>query len=323
MDTVISLIGNSPLIELTSITENKNKNRLFVKAEGFNPSGSVKDRIILKMIENAEMNGEIQPGDTLVESSSGNTGVSLAMIGNIKGYKVIIFIDPNAREMHVRKMKAFGANVICITEKDELGRYQVARISRLKRYLEENQNVIWLNQYSNEMAISAHYENTGEEICNAIDNITHFIGPVSTGNTLLGTAKKIKEYYPAAKIIAVDSEGSSIFASPKGSTRLKGIGSKFVTAIVKKYRDLIDDARIVSDRDAFEHVILLAKKESIFAGPTSGCVLKAMLDIDRETHGGNIVGILADRGDSYIESDCDEVWLYGIDNYACQEVCKH
>ena len=286
--SISSLIGNTPLVRLERL--NKTNNQLYVKLEGDNPAGSVKDRAALNMISSAESKGFINPGDTIIEATSGNTGIALAMVCAIKGYKLILIMPENMSLERRAAMTAYGAEILLVTELEGM---EGARDLALK--MQNDNKGFVLNQFANEDNLKAHFNSTGPEIWKDTDGkVTHFVASMGTTGTIVGTAKYLKSMNPKIKIIGVQpEEGSSI----------PGIRKWPKEYIPKIFDDKnIDEIIYISQNDAENMTKELAKKEGIFSGPSSGGTTLVALEIAKKVNDAIIVSIICDRGDRYIST---------------------
>ena len=286
--SISSLIGNTPLVSLQRL--NKTKNQLFVKLEGDNPAGSVKDRAAMNMISNAESKGIISEGDTIIEATSGNTGIALAMVCAIKGYKLILIMPENMSVERRAAMSAYGADIILVTEEEGM---EGAR--DLAQKMQNNKKGHVLNQFANEDNVEAHVNTTGPEIWNDTDGkVTHFIASMGTTGTIVGTAKYLKSMNPKIKIIGVQPE--------EGST-IPGI-RKWPKEYVPKIYDSknIDEIVYISQEQAENMARELAEKEGIFSGPSSGGTTFVALEFAKKEKEAVIVSIICDRGDRYVST---------------------
>ncbi len=286
--SISSLIGNTPLVSLQRL--NKTKNQLFVKLEGDNPAGSVKDRAAMNMVSNAESKGVISEGDTIIEATSGNTGIALAMVCAIKGYKLILIMPENMSVERRAAMSAYGADIILVTEEEGM---EGAR--DLAQKMQNNKKGHVLNQFANEDNVEAHVNTTGPEIWNDTDGkVTHFIASMGTTGTIVGTAKYLKSMNPKIKIIGVQPE--------EGST-IPGI-RKWPKEYVPKIYDSknIDEIIYISQEQAENMARELAEKEGIFSGPSSGGTTFVALEVAKKEKEAVIVSIICDRGDRYVST---------------------
>lgn len=283
------LIGNTPLVELQTIPTNKNVT-IYCKLEGQNPGGSVKDRAALGMINGALERGEIKPGDTLIEATSGNTGIALAMIASMKGLNIKLLMPESATEERVKSMKAFGADVILTpAEKTiEYSREQAQKMADEEGYFQ-------LNQFGNPDNYKMHEQSTGPEIWRDTDGkVTHFVSAMGTTGTIMGVSRYLKSQNENIQIVGTQpTEGSSIPGIRRWSP-------EFLPEIFEA--DRVDRVVDVSQDEATDMARRMAKEEGIFAGMSSGGALTAALKIAEELEEGMIVCITCDRGDRYLSS---------------------
>jgi cysteine synthase B len=287
--TLEDFIGGTPLVKLQRLPGNTS-NTILVKLEGNNPAGSVKDRPALSMIQRAEARGEIKPGDTLIEATSGNTGIALAMAAAIKGYKMILVMPENQSVERRQTMKAYGAELV-LTPK--AGSMEAARDTADRLQAEGHGRI--LDQFSNQDNPQAHYEGTGPEIWRDTDGkITHFVSSMGTTGTIMGTARYLKEMNPAIRIVGVQ---------PTDGAQIAGI-RKWPMEYLPKICDFsrIDQMIYVGQADAEETTRRLAREEGIFAGISSGGALFAALQLSKEVENAVIVSIACDRGDRYLST---------------------
>jgi cysteine synthase B len=283
------LIGNTPLIELEQIPVNKNV-KIYCKLEGQNPGGSVKDRAALGMINGALKRGDIKPGDTLVEATSGNTGIALAMIAAMKGLEIKLLMPESATEERVKSMKAYGAEVI-LTPAEKTIEYS----RQLAEEMAEEHGYYQLNQFANPDNYRMHEKTTGPEIWRDTEGkITHFVSAMGTTGTIMGVSRYLKSQNPDVKIVGTQpTEGSSIPGIRRWSP-------KYLPIIFEAER--VDQTVDVSEEEATEMARRMAKEEGIFAGMSSGGALTAALKIAENLDEGVIVCITCDRGDRYLSS---------------------
>ncbi|MEX2435768.1 MAG: cysteine synthase CysM, partial [Balneolaceae bacterium] len=281
------LIGNTPLIQLEQIPFNKNVS-IYCKLEGQNPGGSVKDRAALGMISGALERGDIKPGDTLVEATSGNTGIALAMISVIKGLKMKLIMPESATEERIKSMKAFGADVI-LTPAEKTIEYSRKRAEELAG----EHGYFQLNQFANPDNYKMHERTTGPEIWRDTDGkITHFVSAMGTTGTIMGVSRYLKSQNPNVQIVGTQpTEGSSIPGIRRWSP-------EYLPKIFDASR--VDRTIDVSEEEAIEMTRRMAKEEGIFAGMSSGGALAAALKLAAELDSGVIVCITCDRGDRYL-----------------------
>jgi cysteine synthase B len=287
--TIEDFVGNTPLVKLKRMP-GKTSNTILVKLEGNNPAGSVKDRPALSMIQRAEARGDIMPGDTLIEATSGNTGIALAMAAAIKGYKMVLVMPENQSVERRQVMKAFGAELV-LTPRD--GSMELARDVAVKMQAEGEGRI--LDQFANADNPQAHYEGTGPEIWrDTAGKITHFVSSMGTTGTIMGTSRFLKEMNPNIQIVGVQ---------PKEGAQIPGI-RKWPQKYLPKFCDFsrIDRMIDVGQKDAEETTRRLAREEGIFAGISSGGALFAALQLSKEVENAVIVSIVCDRGDRYLST---------------------
>jgi len=287
--TIESFVGNTPLVRLQRLPGDTS-NIILAKLEGNNPAGSVKDRPAMSMIRHAEQRGEIMPGDTLIEATSGNTGIALAMAAAIKGYRMILIMPDNLSVERRASMRAYGAELLLVTREDGM---EGARDLALRMERDGEGKV--LNQFANPDNPLAHYETTGPEIWRDTDGrITHFVSAMGTTGTIVGTARFLREQSPRPHIIGVQpAEGASI----PGIRRwpVEYIPEIFDASLVDREMDVTQEqAEIITRR--------LAAEEGIFAGISSGGSVSAALRLSQETENAVIVAIICDRGDRYLST---------------------
>ena len=288
--SILDLIGNTPLVEATHIISNKNV-RLFLKLEGKNPGGSVKDRPAFNMINEALNRGVIRKGDTLVEATSGNTGIALAFIAQLSGLNMVLIMPENSTEERIKTMKAYGAELI-LTPAEE----GIEGSRDLAIQLHEEKGYFILNQFANDDNWKAHYKTTGPEIWKDTNGeVTHFVSAMGTTGTIMGVSTYLKEKNKAIKIIG---------AQPKDDAKIPGI-RKWPEAYLPKFfdRSKVDKVVEVSAEEARIMTNRLAKEEGIFAGMSSGGAVATALKIANTIEKGVIVAIICDIGDRYISSD--------------------
>ncbi len=287
--SLADFVGNTPLVRLQRMNPNP-MNTILLKLEGNNPAGSVKDRPAYSMILRAEQRGQIKPGDTLIEATSGNTGIALAMVAAMRGYKMVLVMPENQSVERRQSMKAYGAELV-LTPKD--GSMELARDVALK--LQAEGEGIVLDQFGNLDNPQAHYEGTGPEIWRDTQGtVTHFISSMGTTGTIMGTSRFLKEQNPAIQIIGVQ---------PEEGAQIPGI-RKWPDAYLPKIYDAkrVDQLRYVSQQHAEETTRKLATKEGIFAGISSGGALYTAMQLSKEVNNAVIVSIICDRGDRYLST---------------------
>lgn len=289
MPTIETFVGNTPLVRLQRLPGNTS-NTVLVKLEGNNPAGSVKDRPALSMIKRAEERGEIKPGDCLIEATSGNTGIALAMAAAIKGYRMILVMPESMSVERRAVMKAFGAEIILTPAQGSME----AAIDKSRELEVQGQGRI-LDQFANADNPRAHYEGTGPELWRDTDGtITHFVSSMGTTGTIMGTSRFLKEKDPDIQIVGVQ---------PKENAKIPGI-RRWPEAYLPKIYDpkRVDRILDVSQEDAEETTRLMASKEGIFAGVSSGGAVAAALSLSAELENAVIATIVCDRGDRYLST---------------------
>ncbi|MCB4797619.1 PLP-dependent cysteine synthase family protein [Neotamlana laminarinivorans] len=317
-DNVLDLVGNTPLVRLNRITS-EFEGDFYAKIESFNPGQSSKDRIALYIIEEAERKGILSPGDTIIETTSGNTGFSIAMVSIIKGYECILAVSSKSSADKIDMLKTMGAKVyVCpahVSADDPRSYYQVA-----KRLHEERKGSVYINQYFNQLNIEAHYQSTGPEIWKQTGGeITHLVACSGTGGTISGTARFLKEQNPNIKVIGVDAFGSVIKKYHETREfdekeiypyRIEGLGKNLIPAATDF--DVIDEFVKVTDEESAHTARQIAKTEGIFAGYTSGAVMQAIKQLGEEgrfTKSDKVVVIFPDHGSRYMSKVYSEKWM--------------
>ncbi len=317
-NNVLELIGNTPLIKLNKITQ-KMKGNYFAKVEAFNPGHSTKDRIALYIIEEAERKGILKPGDTIIETTSGNTGFSIAMVSIIKGYDCILAVSSKSSADKIDMLKTMGAKVyVCpahVSADDPRSYYEVA-----KRLHSEIKGSVYINQYFNELNIDAHYQTTGPEIWEqTAGKITHLVACSGTGGTISGTARFLKEQNPTIKVIGIDAYGSVLQkyhqtkefdANEIYPYRIEGLGKNLIPTATDF--NIIDKFEKVTDESSAHTARELAKTEGLFVGYTSGAAMQGLKQLEEEGEFGeesNIVVIFPDHGSRYMSKIYNDEWM--------------
>lgn len=287
---LFELIGNTPLVELDHIPTNP-KVKIFCKMEGQNPGGSVKDRAAYNMIRSALDRGDIKSGDKLVEATSGNTGIALAMVAKVLGLEMTLIMPDNSTKERVLSMEAYGAKVILTPASKTI---EYSRV--LAEQMRDEQGYVMLNQFGNPDNYLAHYRTTGPEIWNdTAGKVTHFVSAMGTTGTIMGVSRYLKEKNPAIQIVGTQpTDGSSIPGIRRWS-------KEFLPAIFEP--DRVDRVIDVSQQQATEMTRRMAKEEGILGGMSSGGALYAAIELSKELEEGLIVCITCDRGDRYLSSD--------------------
>ncbi|GCE28510.1 putative siderophore biosynthesis protein SbnA [Dictyobacter alpinus] len=304
---LIHKIGHTPIQPLDCVVE-RHAHRIHLKLEGENPTGSMKDRTGYSLIMDIENRGLIQPGQTVIESTSGNLGVALAFLCKAKGYQFVAVIDPKTTQENSTKMQMLGATLEKVQTPDQNGGYLLTRLARVQQYCQQA-DYVWTNQYQNPANMRIHYMQTGPEIYEQMKGKVDVIFvPVSTGGSLAGIASFFREVSPSTKIIGVDAHGSVIFGTPAGTRKLTGIGSSQPSSFIHKglYNDYIQ----VTDEEAFAMCRILQTYTNIIVGGSSGAVIAAcMRYLTTVPDSGNIVCICADRGSNYESTIFNDEWI--------------
>lgn len=313
-NNVLETVGNTPLVKLNKISKGL-KPLILAKMESFNPGGSVKDRIGINMLEDAEERGLIKPGGTVIEATSGNTGIGLALACAVKGYNCIFVVTDKVSYEKVNYLKAIGGKVVITSNKEpqDSPDYYINVAKKINR---QTPNSLFIYQYSNPANPEIHYRTTGPEIWNQTDGkITHFVAGIGTGGTISGVGRYLKEKKPEIKIIGADPFGSIFHAfketgeMTKGTPYLvEGIGQDCLPANV--HFQYIDEIINVTDQDSFHYTRLLSQEEGIFAGGSTGTITAATLRIAEGLSENNvIVFIVCDTGERYLSKVYNDDWL--------------
>lgn len=310
---MVDLVGNTPMVKIEDPEIN-----LYAKLEGYNLSGSVKDRAANYIIDNLLMNRVINKDTTIIESSSGNFGIALATYCNRKGLRFICVIDINIQKENECILHHLGAEIVKIDIPDENGGYLMNRLKKVSELKKQIENSYWINQYENVLNWESYYNTLGLEICNQITNIDYIFLGVSSGGTITGVSRRVKEHNPNCKVIAVDTEGSVIFGSPPKTRHISGIGSSIIPISLKSAK--IDEIMIVNEEDTINMCRYLLRQYGLLIGGSSGAVYTAVrkyFDIHKTVQNPNVVVVFADRGDRYLNTVYNDEWVQKIrtENY--------
>lgn len=317
-NNVLELIANTPLIKLNKVTQNI-EGSFYAKVEGFNPGHSTKDRIALHIIEEAEKRGILKPGDTIIETTSGNTGFSIAMVSVIKGYECILAVSSKSSKDKIDMLRSLGAKVyVCpanVTADDPRSYYNVA-----KRLHDEIKDSVYINQYFNELNIEAHYLSTGPEIWEQTEGkITHLVACSGTGGTISGIARFLKEKNPNIRVLGVDAYGSVLKKYHETKEfdqdeiypyRIEGLGKNLIPTATDF--EVIDEFIKVTDEESAHAAREIAKKEGLFVGYTSGAALQAVkqyadkAEFDKDSL---VVIVFPDHGSRYMSKVFSDEWM--------------
>jgi cysteine synthase B len=288
--SILETIGNTPLVELKSFSPRPGV-EIYAKLEGANPSGSVKDRVALWMIRDAEAGGKLKPGSILLEPTSGNTGISLAMISRIKGYQFVAVMPDNVTRERRQMLELYGAQIIF--SDGSQGSNGAVRLA--KKLAADDGRYVMLYQYGNEANPRAHYEGTAVEIIKDLPDLDVFVAGLGTGGTLTGNARRLKEYNPAIRVVAAEPQQG------EGVQGLRSLEDGFVPPVLDQ--SLLDAKILVSSVDAIRRTRQLKDEEGIFAGPSCGAALHAAMRVASSLERGKVVVILADGGWKYLSED--------------------
>lgn len=307
--SILEKVGNTPLVSVKM--NNCDKVNLFAKVESYNPTGSVKDRaasyILRKLLQSRVIDNET----TIIESTSGNFGVALSAFCKYYELPFIAVVDPHITAINEMLIASNGAKIIKVTEPDEYGGYLLNRIAKIKELKEEISNSYWINQYENPLNAKAYYQSLGKELCFQIEEIDYLFLGISSGGTITGVSRKIKENFPNAQVIAVDIEGSRIFDTHTRKKRfIPGIGSSLRPKILDKAH--IDDVVMVDEISTVNACHELLEKHNFFVGGSSGSVFAGVRKYfaDRElSEEVNVVSIFPDRGERYFDTVFNKSWV--------------
>ena len=302
--SIVDLIGNTPIIEVSELSPNPDV-RIYAKLEGQNPAGSVKDRIAKAMILAAEKEGKLTAGSVILEPSSGNTGIALAMISSIRGYHLKIVLPDNVSIERRQLLEVWGAEIISSPGSEGSN----GAVRRAQQLAKENPDWVFLYQYGNEANPEIHYTTTGPEILEDVPDVTHFVAGLGTSGTLMGVGRYLKEQNSTIQILAVEPPSGE---SVEG---LRSLEDGFIPPVFEQWNgiELLDGKRIIRPIESLECARKLAQKSGIFAGISSGAALAGALRVAEQIESGNIVFIVCDAGWKYLST---EAWTKPIDEVA-------
>jgi len=296
---ITSAFGNTPLVRLNTVTEGIDA-QVLAKLEFYNPASSVKDRLGIALVDAAEASGELQPGGTIVESTSGNTGIALAMVGAARGYRVILTMPASMSKERRLLLKAFGAELVLTDPTKGMA----LAVDEAKRIVEETPGAVWARQFENAANPAIHRKTTAEEIIRDTDGkVDIFVAGIGTGGTITGVGQVLKEKVPGVQVVAVEPKDSPILTEGHpGPHKIQGIGPNFVPAVLD--RDVIDEVVDVEFDDSLRVARELAAKEGLLVGMSAGAAVWAALEVAKrpENAGRNIVVIIPDTGERYLST---------------------
>lgn len=296
VNSALELIGNTPILRVNNMTD-ENDGEVFIKLEKFNPGLSIKDRAALGMIEKAEKDGILKSGSVIVEPTSGNTGIGIALVGKLKGYKVVIVMPETMSKERRDMIKAYGAELV-LTE----GKKGMKGAIEMAEKLVKEKGYFMPQQFENKANPQKHYETTAEEILRDVPDIDVFVAGVGSGGTIVGVGRKLKELKPDVKVVAVEPEKSPVLSGGNpGAHKIQGIGAGFVPGVYSK--DIVDEIFEVSDEDSYKVAKEFATKEGVLIGISSGAALYAGIEIAKKLgRDKKIVVISPDGGEKYFSS---------------------
>ncbi|MEK0317738.1 cysteine synthase A [Cohnella sp. 56] len=301
VQNITDLIGDTPLVRLNRIVP-EGSAEVYVKVEYQNPGASVKDRIAISIVEEAEKEGKLKPGGTIVEATSGNTGIGLALVAAAKGYRAVI-VMPETMSLERRNLlRAYGAELVLTPGSEGMN----GAVKKAEELLKDNPDYFLADQFKNQANLKIHLETTGPEIVEAINSLDGkldaFVAGIGTGGTISGAGKVLKDNFPGIKVVAVEPAASPLLSSGKaGPHKIQGIGANFVPEILN--RDIYDQIIAVENEDAFEWARTAAKKEGILCGISSGAAIYAALQVAKELGAGKrVVAVVPSNGERYLST---------------------
>lgn len=307
VENVLGLIGSTPLVKISKLAQSGAD--IYASAEFLNPSGSIKDEMVSYIIEKAEKSGRLKKGQTIVEATTGNTGIAVAMVSAVKGYKAVLVMPKmKIKKFKTKILKLLGAKVVLVPEKNGM-----KEVLNRARQISEKEKAFFVNQFENPDNPMAHEVHTGSEILHALSKVDVFVASVGSGGTIIGIARALKKAGIKARIVAVEPKKSPMFycrfygkCPPKVrgiGHKIEGIGEGFVPKLLENNMKLIDEVVLVSDNDAIATAKLLARKEGLLVGPSSGANVFAAMKEARKLGKGNVVTVLPDSAQRYIGTE--------------------
>ena len=299
VESILDLIGNTPMVKLRKVVE-KNMADVYAKLEMFNPGGSVKDRIALNMVEQAEKKGLLRAGSVIVEPTSGNTGIGLAIVGRVKGYKVILTMPEGTSQERIQILQSFGSEVVLTPAKEGM----IGAVEKAREIVAIQKDAFMPQQFTNPDNPAMHRKTTAKEILRDMDGkIDAFVAGVGTGGTITGVGEVLKKHNPKVRIVAVEPKNSAVLSGGKpGPHMIQGIGAGFVPEVLD--RGLIDEIIAVEDQEAYLMAKRLSREEGIFAGLSCGAACIAALKVAKQLGGGKtLVVVFPDSGERYLSME--------------------
>ncbi|OIJ94460.1 2,3-diaminopropionate biosynthesis protein SbnA [Streptomyces sp. MUSC 14] len=299
------IVTDEVFLELDGILPDR---QLFLKLEGMNPAGSVKLKSALGMVEDAERKGVLVPGGRIVESSSGSLGIALSVIAASRGYHFTCVTDPNISSQSLALIRALGAEVLQVTQKDRNGGYLGTRIARIREMTGADPNLVWLNQYANPANAQAHAQWTATSILKNIGHVDTLLVGAGTTGTLMGCTRHFRMFSPWTRIVAVDTAGSVTFGGLPGPRHIPGLGTSRRPELCQP--EQVDEVILVDERDAVRMCRRMAREHGLALGGSTGSVLAALESIaDRVPTGSRVVALSPDMGDRYVKTIYDDMWV--------------
>lgn len=303
--SILQTVGYTPVVRLNHLGPAGSE--ILVKIEGFNPGRSIKDRAAFFMVEQAERRGLLRPGGSIIESTSGNLGKSLALVGAVKGYRVVLVVDPKTPTSVIRFARALGAEIDVVDTPDAQGGYQRSRIERVKLLAAQTPGSYWPDQYNNPDNPRSHSEQTAQELLADVPRFDVLVTAVSTGGHICGLSRTLKRHLPGLVTVGVDAVGSAAFGFPFEGYRMRGLGLAWHPGNLDDR--LVDFAHLVEDYEGIATTRLVARHEGLLVGESSGAAIFAAMHYVRSNPGARCVVVAADDGANYLDETFDEEWL--------------